>query len=86
MDSFIFPSTQNIFVNKFYILVSQSEFSDWYKPLFYLFLRHWKCIFETNSSFWLVQTDIVASGSHFVLISQVSSSLETFCPFRGNIF
>ena len=39
-DSFIFPSNGNLFVNKSWILVSQSGFSGSSKPLFYLLFRH----------------------------------------------
>ena len=46
--------------------------------MFYLFFRHWKCIFEINPSFWVVETSFIASGHHLLLISQILLSAKVF--------
>ena len=37
-------------------------------------------------SFWLVETDFLASGNHFVPILQISFLLKAVFPSRENIF
>ena len=85
-DSFIFPSNENIFVNKSCILVSQSGFYGYCKPLFYIFSRHWKCIFETNIWFWLMETGCLSSGNHFFLIFRYSWQFKLFSTYCKFIF
>ena len=65
IDTFIFVSNGNVLVNKSCILVSQSGISGKCKPLFYLFFRHWKCVFEANPSFQLVELGFLASRNFF---------------------
>ena len=82
-NSFIFPSNRNVFINQCCILASKSGFSGYCKPLFYLFSRHWKCVFETNAYFWLVDTGCLASENHFFSIFHI---LLTFKAYRKFIF
>ena len=79
-DCFIFQSNGNVFVNKSCMLVSQRGFSGYCKPLFYLFSRHWKCIFETNPSFWLVETGCLGSRNQFFSFFQIVLAVKTFFP------
>ena len=44
-----------------------------------------KLSFETNSSFWPVETDFLTSGNHFVPISQIYLPLKAVIPSPGNI-
>ena len=48
----------------------------------YLFSRHWKCIFETNPSFWLVDTGCLASENQFFFsIFHILLTFKAYCKF-----
>ena len=49
------------------------------------FKAYRKFIFTTNPLFWLLETDLLASGKHFVPIPQISILLEAVFPSCGKI-
>ena len=85
-DSFIFPANEKVFVNKPCILVSQSGFSGWCKPLSHLFSRHRRCIFETNCSFWMAETGYLVCENQFFPFFRYSYQLKLFSAYCKFIF
>ena len=100
--NFIFPSCGNVFLNAFRVErdflasgntsfiyfsgISTGDLCRYQTFMLVFFLVKWKHIFETNPSFWPVETDFLASGKHFVPLSQISLPLEVVFPSLGNIF
>ena len=78
-DGFFYPCNGNVFVNKPGIEVSQSGFYGYCNPLFYPFSTHWKCVFDTYPSFWLIKTGLLASGNNFF------SNLRYSCLFLPSV-
>ena len=49
-------------------MASRNHYFHAFQPVAFFFLIQWKRIFEANPLFWLVETDFLLSGNHFVQI------------------